>query len=205
MEIVKMKNSKAAFLRILITLMLTVILCMSFSAPGSKPVIMAHFMPWHQTPDVSGYWGYHWTMRHFNPENVDSTGRREIASHYYPLTGPYDSQDEDILEYQVLLMKLSGIDGVMVDWYGMEDFWDYRVLNEGTQALFSMIRKAGLSFSIVYEDQSIKHMVENGHLAQDGALAHGRNVMDYMQDNWFSDGAYLKLENRPVLPLIQYS
>ncbi len=169
------------------------------AADGKQPVIMAHFMPWHQTPDVSGYWGYHWTMRHFNPDNVDSTGRREIASHYYPLTGPYDSQDEDILEYQVLLMKLSGIDGVLVDWYGMEDFWDYAVLNEGTQALFRMIRKAGLYFSIVYEDQSIKHMVETGYLAAGGALEHGGKVMRYMQDNWFSDGAYLKLENRPVL------
>jgi hypothetical protein len=169
------------------------------AADGKHPVIMAHFMPWHQTPEISGYWGYHWTMNHFNPENKDSTGRREIASHYYPLTGPYDSQDEDIIEYQVLLMKLSGIDGVLVDWYGMEDFADYAKLNEATQATFEMIRKAGLKFSIVYEDQTVKHMVEKGHLAAAAALDHGRSVMRYMQDHWFADDAYLKLENRPVL------
>jgi hypothetical protein len=195
----KPKIATAALQWIWISLMLWVIPSLVFSADGKRPVFMAHFMPWHQTPDVSGYWGYHWTMRHFNPDNIDSTGRREIASHYYPLTGPYDSQDEDILEYQVLLMKLSGIDGVLVDWYGMEDFWDYKVLNEGTQAIFRMIRKAGLSFAIVYEDQSIKHMVENGHLTAGGALEHGGKVMRYMQENWFSDRAYLKLENRPVL------
>jgi hypothetical protein len=169
------------------------------AADAKRPVFMAHFMPWHQTPEVSGYWGYHWTMNHFNPEKTDSTGRREIASHYYPLTGPYDSQDQDILEYQILLMKLSGIDGVMVDWYGMEDFADYAKLNEATQATFEMIRKAGLKFSIVYEDQTVKHMVESGHLSAAGALDHGKAVMRYLQDNWFAEAAYLKLEGRPVL------
>jgi len=166
---------------------------------GKKPLFIAHFMPWHQTPDVSGYWGYHWTMRHFNPDIVDENGKREIASHYYPLTGPYDSQDEDVLEYQVLLMKITGINGVLVDWYGMEDFWDYAVLNEGTLSLFDAVKRAGLLFAIVYEDQSILHMVENGHLESAQALAHGREVMQYMQENWFSEDCYLKLDGRPVL------
>ena len=43
-------------------------------------------------------------------------------------------------------MKLSGIDGVIVDWYGSENFWDYGLLNESTQALFKYIKKAGLTF-----------------------------------------------------------
>jgi|GEM_PF-399093 len=166
---------------------------------GPKPLFIAHFMPWHQTPDVSGYWGYHWTMRHFNPDIMDENGRREIASHYYPLTGPYDSQDENVLEYQVLLMKISGINGVLVDWYGMEDFWDYAVLNAGTLSLFDAVKRAGLLFAIVYEDQSILHMVENGHLESDQALSHGREVMQYMQENWFIEDCYLKLDGRPVL------
>jgi hypothetical protein len=179
------------------------ILGMSISTASAenpkRPVFMAHFMPWHQTPEVSGYWGYHWTMNRFDPDKTDSTGRREIASHYYPLTGPYDSQDADILEYQVLLMKLGGIDGVLVDWYGMEDFADYAVLNKSTQALFGMIQKAGLLFSIVYEDQTVKHMVEKGHIAKTGALDHGMEVMHYLQDNWFAEDAYFKLNGRPVL------
>lgn len=164
-----------------------------------RPQLLAHFMPWHQTPEVSGYWGYHWTMNHFNPETMDDNGRREIASHYYPLTGPYDSLDKDILEYQVLLMKLSGIDGVLVDWYGMEDFWDYGVLNESTHALFEAVVKAGLTFAIVYEDQTVMHMVNNNHLKKDEALPHGKKVMQYLQDNWFSKESYFKINNRPLL------
>ena len=142
---------------------------------------MAHYMPWYQTPSVSGYWGWHWTMEHFDPSKTDENGRPDIASYYLPLTGPYDSSDDAMLEYQVLLMKLSGIDGVIVDWYGMEAFWDYAVLNESTHKLFDYIKKAGLRFAICYEDQTIKHMVDNNHLpverrlhtraSRDGVLA----------------------------------
>ncbi|MDZ7371939.1 MAG: glycoside hydrolase family 99-like domain-containing protein, partial [candidate division KSB1 bacterium] len=104
-----------------------------------------------------------------------------------------------ILEYQCLLMKISGIDGVIVDWYGMEPFWDYGVLNESTHALFDAARRFKLSFAVCYEDQSIKHMVENGRLPASEALAHGKQVMRYLQNNWFGDDAYLKLDGRPVL------
>jgi hypothetical protein len=165
----------------------------------NKPVFLAHYMPWHQTPAVSGYWGWHWTMNHFDPDKIDQNGCREIASHFYPLTGPYDSQDEHILEYHALLMKISGIDGVLVDWYGMEDFWDYGVLNESTHALFDAVSQAGLKFSIVYEDQTIIHMVDNEYLQQDEALAHGQQVMNYLQENWFTTNSYMRLNNRPVL------
>jgi hypothetical protein len=41
---------------------------------------------------------------------------KAIASHFHPLTGPYDSSNDALLEYQVMLMKLSRIDGVIVDW-----------------------------------------------------------------------------------------
>jgi hypothetical protein len=165
----------------------------------NTPLFMAHYMPWYQTPSVSGYWGWHWTMNHYNPDSTDPDGRRMIASHYYPVTGPYDSQDDLILEYQVLLMKLSGIDGVLVDWYGMEDFRDYAVLNESTLALFDMIRKAGLFFAVVYEDQTVQHMVTSGYLSRNETGDHGLKVMQYMQEHWFDTGSYLKLNDRPVL------
>jgi hypothetical protein len=77
----------------------------------SQPLLLVHFMPWYQAPPKEGSWGWHWTMNHFSPGKKGENGQREIASHFYPLTGPYDSRDPDILEYQVLLMKLSGIDG----------------------------------------------------------------------------------------------
>ncbi|HOT92444.1 MAG TPA: glycoside hydrolase family 71/99-like protein [Anaerolineae bacterium] len=164
-----------------------------------RPLLMAHYMPWYQTPNISGYWGWHWTMNHFDPAQKDAQGRPQIASHYMPLTGPYDSADPAVLEYQVLLMKLSGIDGVIVDWYGIEEFWDYGVLNRATGKLFEMIKNAGLQFAICYEDQTVKHMVDNKHLPMADVYTHGQAVMRYLQDTWFGDVAYLKADGRPVL------
>ena len=66
------------------------------------------------TPKNEGKWGYHWTMKNCDPNKTDAKGKREIASHYYPMTGPYASGDEAVLDYQCLLMKYAGLDGVMV-------------------------------------------------------------------------------------------
>jgi len=164
-----------------------------------RPLLMAHFMPWYQAPEVSGYWGWHWTMDHFMPSKVDENGHRDIASYYQPLTGPYDSSDDAILEYQVLLMKLSGIDGVIVDWYGQEPFWDYGVLNASTHKLFDYVKRAGLRFAICYEDQTVKHMVDHHHLSVGDVYTHGQAVMAYLQETWFREDAYLKVNGRPVL------
>lgn len=168
-------------------------------AGENPPLLMAHYMPWYQSLKGSGAWGWHWTMNHFTPRLSDDGQWTEFASHYTPLTGLYDSSDEAILEYQVQLMKLSGIDGVIVDWYGIENFWDYGTIHASTQKLFEVIKKAGLKFVICYEDQTVKHMLENGHLQQADALAHGQDVMRYLQDTWFTDDAYLKFNGQPLL------
>jgi hypothetical protein len=148
-------------------------------------------------------------MNHFDPDKIESDlispslsgtdGRRQLASHYYPLVGPYDSNDPHLLEYQVLLMKFSGIDGVIVDWYGVEDYFDYAQLHRNTLHLIEYIKKAGLSFAICYEDQTVKHMVDGGVFGADRASGHGKEVMGWMQDNWFGDEAYVKVEGRPLL------
>jgi len=160
---------------------------------------MVHYMPWYQTPSGSAAWGWHWTMDHFNPRETDENGRAAIASHYYPLTGPYDSGDVNLLEYQVMLMKIAGIDGVIVDWYGFKNFWDYGKINSGTRKLFNQVQAAGMKFAITWEDTTVRNMLENGAPDVDDRLVHGQEVMQYLQDNWFPSEAYLKFDGRPVL------
>src|SRR5258708_22760825 len=168
------------------------------SSGASKPV-MVHYMPWFVAKPYSTSWGWHWTMNHYNPDTFYTNGNREIASQYYPLIGPYDSADPVVLEYQVLLMKLGGIDGVIVDWYGNANCLDYGTLNQNTAKLFTYVRKAGLKFAICYEDQSIQHMIDSGCLTANNAIAQAQLAMLYLQSNYFTSTSYVQLSNQPVL------
>lgn len=168
-------------------------------APTHAKVIMAYYMPWYTAPPDRPAWGWHWTMNHFNPDLIDPSGERQIASWYYPLIGPYDSCDPAVLEYHVLLMKLAGVDGVIVDWYGSTGYLDYGANNQATVKLFACARRAGLTFALCYEDQTLQHLIDAKVLAAANAIAHARSDMLYLQTNFFGDPGYLRLNDQPVL------
>ena len=184
-------------------LLLAALLSFILAAPGAiraaSKSVMVYYMPWYTAKPYSDGWGWHWTMNHFNPDTVNASGERQIASWYYPLIGPYDSSDPAVLEYHVLLMKLAGVDGVIVDWYGSANFLDYGINNQATVKLFQFTRKAGLKFSICYEDQTIQHMIDGKYLAAGDTIFHAQQEMLYLQTNFFSDASYLRLKGQPVL------
>ena len=92
-------------------------------------------------------------MNNQNPNVVDATGKRQIASHYYPMIGPYDSTDPNVLEYHMLLMKYSGVDGVMIDWYGQQGSnGDVGSLLTASNAIVNKTGQFGLGFGVVAED-----------------------------------------------------
>jgi hypothetical protein len=171
---------------------------LSSQAAASKPVLV-HYMPWFVAKPYSGSWGWHWTMNHYNPDSIGADGRRAIASWYYPLIGPYDSADPVALEYHVLLMKLAGIDGVIVDWYGMDNYLDYGVNNQRTAALFKFTQKAALKFCLCYEDRTIQQELNGKYIAASNALAHAQDTMRYAESNYFRASSYLRWSNQPVL------
>jgi hypothetical protein len=187
---------------------LTLVLCGMFVAghAGAKPV-MVHYMPWFESQPYSGYWGWHWTMAStninivpdINPNIINTNSEREVATWYYPLIGAYDSADPAALEYHVLLMKLAGIDGVIVDWYGIDNFDDYVLINQRTADLFSYTRKAGLKFSLCYEDATIGNEINGGFITAANATNHAQQAMLYAQTNYFTDPSYLHWNNMPVL------
>jgi hypothetical protein len=146
----------------------------------------------------SGQWGWHWTMNHYDPEH-QVNGRRDAASHYRPLIGLYDSQDPDALQCQVMLMKLAGIDGAIIDWYGNEDFLDYGINNRNTLLFISFLQKAGLKFAICYEDQTVPKLIEAKRFPASDAVGHAQRLMQWMQKNFFTSPAYVKIKDRPVL------
>jgi glycosyl hydrolase family 71 len=190
------RRSSGVALLTAVTLLLCHLPETSNAAP--KPV-MVYYMPWYVAKPYSSEWGWHWTMNHFNPDIINAAGQRQVASWYYPLIGPYDSADPAVLEYHVLLMKLAGVDGLIVDWYGPDDYLDYAVNNERTMAIFKFARKAGLKFGLCYEDQTIQQEITGGFISATGAIAHARQTMRYVQTNYFSDPSYLRWNDKPVL------
>lgn len=185
-------KSICSFLGVLLTLEV------ASAGTGPKP-IMVHYMPWFVAEPFSTSWGWHWTMNYFNPNLTNSSGEREIASWYYPTIGPYDSADPTVLQYHVLLMKLAGVDGVIVDWYGMDNFDDYEINNQHTAALFQYTRQAGLKFCICYEDSTIQQEISGGFIAASNAITHAQQTMLYVETNYFNDPSYLRWNNQPVL------
>ena len=163
-----------------------------------SPVLLAHYMPWYTARPFSDHWGWHWTMNHFDPTQIIN-GQPRIASKYQPLIGPYDSGDPDVLEYHLLLMKLAGIDGVIVDWYGLTDFRDYALLHTNTTRLLQQCERLRMKFVICYEDQTIPALVEAGRITANNRIAHAVAEINWLAQYWFRSGSYLKLDDKPVL------
>lgn len=168
------------------------------SATQLRPLVLAHYMPWYIAEPKKNSWGWHWTMNHFDPA-TQSDGRREIASKYYPLIGPYDSGDRNVLVYHLLLMKLAGIQGVIVDWYGLTDFRDYAILHRNTTRLLQECERLGMKFVVCYEDQTIPALVKANRLADRDRVSHAIQEIEWLGKYWFKSGSYVKLEGKPVL------
>ena len=68
-------------------------------------------------------------------------------------------------------MKFTGIDGVIIDWYGIEDFYDYTTIHRNTVHIIKQLQKARLQFAICYEDRTIRKMIQEGHLLKKTRLS----------------------------------
>jgi glycoprotein endo-alpha-1,2-mannosidase len=158
--------------------------------------IYMHYMPWFQSKEVSGYWGSHWKMNTANPDIIDETGKRQIASHYYPLIGPYDSKDPDVIEYHLLLMKYAGVDAVLMDWYSSYNVNDYRAILTAANAIITKTTDVGIDFALVYEDYTAE-AIENQ--TSTSGIDAAKADMAYMQQNYFDNARYVKIGDQPLL------
>jgi hypothetical protein len=165
---------------------------------GAPTRILAHYMPWYTAKPYSPIWGWHWTMGTFDPEGPKDA-RATLAPYYHPLIGPYDSGDPDVLEYHALLMKLAGIDGVVIDWYGTVDFLDYGVNQRNCGSFVEQAARTGLEFAICYEDQTIPKLVKAGRLEAGKRLEHAVREIGWLRADWFATPSYLKINGQPHL------
>jgi hypothetical protein len=173
--------------------------------PVTKSVnkrVFAHILPWFETPaslGSPGDWGEHWTMNlGSNYPETFVNGQRRIASKYNPLIGPYASGDTAVIDYQLLLMKLSGIDGVFIDWPGvgtnLGQNLDLPMAKHNTDVIVSRLARVGLKYAVVYEDNDLNAINNDSSL-----YVHAQADMNYLQTNYFSDPDYEYISNQPLL------
>ncbi len=160
--------------------------------PKTNPIpVYVQIMPWFQTPETLGgtSWGWHWTMNNCNPNTILPNGQRQIASYYYPLIGTYDSSDPYVIEYQMLLMKLSGISGTTVDWYGQQGSnGDEASLLSASNKIVSATQTYGLGVGVCLEDRFATSTSEV------------TNNINYMEQNYATQSNYIRVgpNNEPL-------
>lgn len=116
--------------------------------------VFAHLLTWFQTQSYSNKWEM-WQSNYkgstHNPDHILDNGKRDIAALSYPLIGPYDSNDPDVIEYQLLTMKLAGIDGVIIDWDGRSI---NRYRHDGLMNVLPKVKQFDMKLIICFEEWS---------------------------------------------------
>jgi hypothetical protein len=159
-----------------------------------RPPLLIHVMPWFSTTGKE--LGWHWIMNRTSDEMLKS-GR--VASHFRPLIGAYDSLNPDVLELQILWMKIAGFDGVLADWYGENNFFDYPMIHERTKALFQAATKAKMSIGMVYEDQAIGNPIRLKLATEDQKNSLAKKTGEYLRATWLKQPNWFRVQGKPVV------
>lgn len=172
----------------------------AWKRPSGKTWLI-HYMPWYETPELRGRWGSHWTghEKQHQPDRLGVDGKPDIWSHYHPLIGLYDSTDVKVLECQLLQMKIAGIDGVIVDWYGIGKAADYPDIHQATRAMFDAAGRNSMTFSVCYEDRSVAYMEELKILKPEDVRVHLTETLQWMDKEWFRHDHYQRIGGRPLM------
>lgn len=143
----------------------------------NSPLVLVHIMPWFSTTPYS-HWGASLSATDglTVPERYAQTGR--VASHFTPLIGPYESNDPDTIALQMDLLKQTGVDGIIVDWYGASGRNDYAGLLTASDLIIPAAVAAGLLWTVCYEDRTVEGL--------DPTLwqAHLNTDMQYIADTY---------------------
>jgi glycosyl hydrolase family 99 len=103
------------------------------ASKGEKPLLLAFYHPWYGTPWGPSHRWRKWDSwkfsERYNAERVRDGWRRDIASADYPLIGPYDVSDPEVVRWHFRLAKAAGIDGLLCSWWKFpkpDSFWDWQ-------------------------------------------------------------------------------
>lgn len=82
----------------------------TFAATLPSYRVAAFYYPWYGTPKFDNAW-IHWNQDSHVPP-------RDIASDYYPVLGPYSSNDPAVVAQHMAWLRQAGIGVIIVSWWG---------------------------------------------------------------------------------------
>ncbi len=125
--------------------------------------ILARYQPWYGAADSDSS-GRHWDFSYFGGQSDTS------------LFGFYDSQNQDLADYNILSAWAAGIDGFVVDWYGKNSYENIgaRLLLDRAEALTRLYEHNGMDFQIAisYNEHSIGALDSNFTYISDSLMTH---------------------------------
>ena len=77
-------------------------------APSYK--VAAFYYPWYGAPQFDGKW-IHWQQHGHTPP-------ADISSDYYPVLGPYSSNDPAVVDQHMRWLRQAGVGVIIVSWWG---------------------------------------------------------------------------------------
>ena len=107
-------------------------------ADRPSPQVAIFYYAWYGTPRVDGAW-QHWGQGQHTPP-------QDIGSAYYPSRGPYSSSAASVVRSQMREIAATGIDTVIVSWWGPGSVEDARL-----RPVAAAARAAGLGVALHVE------------------------------------------------------
>ena len=105
---------------------------------GRPPQAAIFYYAWYGTPDVDGSW-LHWGQGMYAPPKA-------IGANFYPARGPYSSSLQSVVHAQMREIASTGMDTVIVSWWGPGSVEDARF-----RAVAAAARAAGLRVALHVE------------------------------------------------------
>lgn len=171
-----------------------------WNVEGPTPHVIAHYMPWFEAQkgpnDPTRVW-VHWkwqdTHVDHDPERRLPNGLRDIATVDYPLIGPYNSWDRNVMAYHLKTAKAAGIAAFIAIWYGPHSPTDLCI-----PGLLDEADKVGMRIAICYEEK-INFPPYRRTAQREEMLDNVRTDLQYIVDQYGKHPAYLKRNGVPFI------
>lgn len=165
----------------------------------------AVYLPWFGKSKWTEWNHWEWSGAHpHDPKKFVENDRRDVASVFYPLIGPYNSSDRRVMKYHMDLAKATGLDGFVVDWYGYRDLpsTDLAFMDTNLSAMMDVAETEDFQLALMYEPKI--HF--NGwmpHNSRNESVQAVKEDLTYALKKYGNKKSFLTVEGVPVVFLFE--